>query len=906
MFVGLCNICKVTTRSVSEYVAHGRRHRNQANSQFRCCFQGCRYIFSTFTALKVHITRKHRNQRHVEQSNRFHSVNVPLKCAIAYCKKECSDLHAFLSHLKSHMNNGQTVECPYVSCKRRYHKKATFCVHLSRCHRNWCAKRVKNAHKSFRFDAVISETANNYDVETGNANKPTTAEESLDMEFGETEHDNVIEVESNSDQSIGEFLKSFALFLLKLQGKQLVPESTVQIIVEELRNIHDICLESLKVRLTAKLRAENICNDRIHSLLDDLNLGNEWDVALDSKKGELRSKHSRKEYFKSLNFVSPEAVPLGRDISGKMHYCHYVPILQTIKVLIDNDLIPIKSDRRANNMQLPVFTDITDGKIFKENTLFGSEENALSVILFQDAFEVVNPLGSAKKKHKILAVYFTLGNIPPQYRSQVESLQLALLCREVDFKKYGQEKVFKRLLRDLKLLEETGVQVKGGQIRKGSLACILGDNLGSHTIGGFVESFSSKHYCRYCLLSSAEFQSGEPYALGKCRSPTEYDRCVEHLQQSGEDSFEGIKFNSLFNNLNYFHVCNPGLPPCLGHDLFEGVVDYDLKLYIDYWVNQRHWFTYQDLNRKLELFKFTGSDINNKPAQINSNKSRLGGNAVENWCLLKLLPILVGQQILDKSDNVWKQFLRLREIVQLVCAPQISWDEIVYLKVLIEEYHEERKQIFPDVKLRPKHHFLCHYPELTVKFGPLIRVWTLRFESKHSYFKRCARNCHNFVNVTHTLSERHQQLQAYNSAGSMFPEKNFIEKGEQLNPEIFSPEIRASLQSKELQVDSATVSNKLKVYGTQYSAGLFVACKCTDSVLQFGCILLTLLCNNDAFLVVKLHNATLLEELGVYLLQPSNDIDCLKVSELCDYYPLSAYPVQGRLLLPLKHNCFHS
>ncbi|PIK56613.1 hypothetical protein BSL78_06469 [Apostichopus japonicus] len=192
-------------------------------------------------------------------------------------------------------------------------------------------------------------------------------------------------------------------------------------------------------------------------------------------------------------------------------------------------------------MQLPVITDITDGKIFKENTLFGSEENALSVILFQDAFEVVNPLGSAKKKHKILAVYFTLGNIPPQYRSQVESLELALLCREVDFKKYGQEKVFKRLLRDLKLLEETGVQVKGGQIRKGSLACILGDNLGSHTIGGFVESFSSKHYCRYCLLSSAEFQSGEPYALGKCRSPTEYDRCVEHLQQSGEESFEGTK-----------------------------------------------------------------------------------------------------------------------------------------------------------------------------------------------------------------------------------------------------------------------------------------------------------------------------------------------------------------------------
>ena len=42
--------------------------------------------------------------------------------------------------------------------------------------------------------------------------------------------------------------------------------------------------------------------------------------------------------------------------------------------------------------------------------------------------------------------------------------------------------------------------------------------------------------------------------------------------------YKGIKSESIFNQLHFFHFCNPGLPPCLGHDLFEGVVAYDLAI----------------------------------------------------------------------------------------------------------------------------------------------------------------------------------------------------------------------------------------------------------------------------------------------------------------------------------------
>lgn len=47
--------------------------------------------------------------------------------------------------------------------------------------------------------------------------------------------------------------------------------------------------------------------------------------------------------------------------------------------------------------------DFTDGAAFKDNAFFQTNQNALKLILYQDSFEVCNPLGSSKKKHKILA-----------------------------------------------------------------------------------------------------------------------------------------------------------------------------------------------------------------------------------------------------------------------------------------------------------------------------------------------------------------------------------------------------------------------------------------------------------------------------------------------------------------------
>lgn len=112
------------------------------------------------------------------------------------------------------------------------------------------------------------------------------------------------------------------------------------------------------------------------------------------------------------------------------------------------------------------------------------------MILYQDAFEVVNPLGSAKKKHKLIGVYYTLANFSPEKRSNIDHLQLVLLCREDDLKIHSANKVFERLVNDLKIMETEGISINGETI-KGSLFCITGDNLGSHA-GWISRKFHGK------------------------------------------------------------------------------------------------------------------------------------------------------------------------------------------------------------------------------------------------------------------------------------------------------------------------------------------------------------------------------------------------------------------------------
>ena len=176
--------------------------------------------------------------------------------------------------------------------------------------------------------------------------------------------------------------------------------------------------------------------------------------------------------------------------------------------------------------------------------------------------------------------------------------------------------------------------------------------------------------------------------------------------------------------------------------------------------------------------------MSNRPAVFNLNGIVLSGHTVQKWYLLCLLPLIIGCKIKNTDDPCWQLCLQLRGIVELVCAPCISREQVI-----VEDYLEERRSVFPECRLKPKHLYLSHYAELIGKFGPLIRLWTMHFESKHGYFKKCLRNSHNYKNITKTMSEQHQLLQVYYSSGSILPPETQVKSAIPMHPNLYTQSI---------------------------------------------------------------------------------------------------------------------
>lgn len=102
-------------------------------------------------------------------------------------------------------------------------------------------------------------------------------------------------------------------------------------------------------------------------------------------------------------------------------------------------------------------------------------------------------------------------------------------------------------------------------------------------------------------------------------------------------------------------------------------------------------------------------------------------------------------------------------------SPTFTEETIQYLQSNIQDHRQCLQEFFPDFQLRPKHHFIEHFPHLIRCFGPLVHFWTMRFEGKHRFFKRVVHDTQNFKNVLKTSATRHQPMVAiYLSSPSFF------------------------------------------------------------------------------------------------------------------------------------------
>lgn len=131
--------------------------------------------------------------------------------------------------------------------------------------------------------------------------------------------------------------------------------------------------------------------------------------------------------------------------------------------------------------------DICDGTYVQNHSLFKQNPKALQIILNTDDVEIVNPLGSHIKKHKLSMFYFTIANIRPEFRSQLQTIQLLAIAKTRPLRKHSAVgKLLEDFISAVNRLSSGGVKLFiHGQFYniEGALVCAPCDTLAANWLG---------------------------------------------------------------------------------------------------------------------------------------------------------------------------------------------------------------------------------------------------------------------------------------------------------------------------------------------------------------------------------------------------------------------------------------
>ncbi|KAG1714475.1 hypothetical protein GQR58_001470 [Nymphon striatum] len=257
----------------------------------------------------------------------------------------------------------------------------------------------------------------------------------------------------------------------------------------------------------------------------------------------------------------------------------------------------VDSEYKLNKSHDGALRDYGDGDFYKDNPLFNTECKALQILLYLYEFTASNPIGHNVKNFKLGGFYMLLGNVPPKYRSQQYVIQLFILCMSSIIKQIGFE--VELLMHDLKTLKTEGLLItrSGDNLFYGTVSVVLTDNLGAHSIGGFLESFHCLRNCRFCFTPRETMQTIMNCSDLPMRSVKIHTAQLGNVQQAQSlSSSYSVKTDNCLNKPRYYHVIN-GLPSHLAPDLFEEVVSETLTNVIVHLVNVLQYACASELDR---------------------------------------------------------------------------------------------------------------------------------------------------------------------------------------------------------------------------------------------------------------------------------------------------------------------
>jgi hypothetical protein len=577
-----------------------------------------------------------------------------------------------------------------------------------------------------------------------------------------------MESATTNDSSKTNLQRSFMRFISSLGSKPGISQSMLQTVTEEMFNfvsdVSDCAIKTVNmVCAESNIKPDDV---RVASAVQELQ-------QIPRFMSQVGTTHKRSKWLVDNGFlIEPLEVVLGTRVGQKYSKFlrrsravtvedtyQYIPLDKLLaKFREDPNAVHLMNEHRSreetDNLRI---RDFIDTITYKNHEFFICHPDAFLLHFFIDAYETVNVLGSHTTVHKVEALYCMIRNFHSKYLSKTSNIFLLGLWYALDVKRYGYDKILLPVFQHLKQLEsEDGLKgsVFGNAVAMhGVLIAFSADNLGAHSLFGYLESFSANHPCRFCLADKTDVQEKFMEKLLIMRTPENYDDSVKRCRTAAYSASDtGIKGGCLLNNLQFFHCTEQSVPDCM-HDICEGVAPFEIKLVLQALIDSEV-VTLDHVNRSIRDFSYSLSDSNSKPPELSLPNLRL--QAAECWCLIRNLPLMIGQKV-PRGNRHWQLLIKLLDCMFIIFAPEVTESMADYLSHLVEEHHAMFKSLYSDTSLLPKHHFLVHYGSVMKRLGPLVHYWCMRFEAKHRFGKELSSVCRNFKNICKTIALRNQQ-----------------------------------------------------------------------------------------------------------------------------------------------------
>lgn len=758
--------------------------------------------------------------------------------------------------------------CPYVT---KYHKD--FCNHIVRVHKSDPRFLVYCQVDCCGFS---TKSWNSYKQHVSAYHKEVALNENINIDNNDynIEHQDIL---LNPNNEALDFNQTYinATYLLSLETKHNLSQAAISIVAENTSDLIKRHIELFKMKIRNQIqinRPENI--DEI--LNDDTD---------ECYFEDLLSEHRRLAFYeKHFKMISTKSIVLGhhlkksKNVVSRVKDHGYIIPLRELVAALHNLPEFLYWCQHTHVSQGNLMTDICDGQYVKNNPFFQQNPNALQIVLYNDDIEIVNPLGTHVKKHKITLFYATFANIPPEYRSKLQSIFLVAVAKSKYLKKHGVKKLLKDFIETVNIMSSMGlpVEVNGLNLRvKGAVVMAPADTPAANNLGGFKEGvgFAYKK-CRTCLISKNELSRVFRDEYFNLRTHTDYvNKCDLLNGDMSKDARKywskmwGINKKSCLTELYEFDIIE-----CLVHDpmhvLLEGLLPYELALLLTYCIQIKKYFTLSWINSQIESFPYTSLTDSSKPEIIQRKhifiETHVKQTSAAMLTLIGILPFILGKKI-QKGDSKWVLFLNLVQITYMCTTHLVSKETVEDLRNLIEKHHTNFRKEYPKASVPPKMHFLIHIVQQILRFGPGKFQWCMRFEAKHAFFKNKKWKC--FKNLAFSMAKYHQKWlcgQMMTSLGTF--SENFFYAGDEASKgqEIELVEMNAAqklcIQETFPHIESVFVTKQVKIHGCTFKDGCILIESIEDNIPTFACIRNVLIKDQIKYFLVQKTNIIYFDE----------------------------------------------